>query len=241
MRWFQGNNCGGFSILLAVSTFPLIPNKSRVNDSKSEIDCIGNPMDQRFPFPTLLWYFSVWLFRLSIHLSAFVWAAVGHFGAKAHFHGSLFLIRFFSMTLHCCRLSSALNCILSLFFTSSAQDSVFFSSSHLPVKPARPPTFPVRVLETRPGGFAVPNCQALIAFCCSGRHNSPASRGHLDRWPDWCSCQGSKSLFQRHQKGGLNNFNLNESELSRPCIAGFPPSHHRCRCFPARCPDYHPR
>lgn len=142
-------------------------------------------MDQRFPFFPL--FCSIFQLDFSFYpLISVPWSEErmrGCFGAKAHFHCSLFLIRCFSTKLLCSSLSSALDCILSLFFLSSAQDSIFLSSSHLPVKPAHL-HFLCACLETRPGGFSVPNCQALIAFCCSGRHNSPANRGHLDRWSD---------------------------------------------------------
>lgn len=101
---------------------------------------------------------------------------------------------FFSIKPLCSSLSSALNCILSLFFLSSVQVSVFLSSSHLSVESAH--LFLCVFGNMSWGGFLGPNCQVLIAFCCPGRHNAAASRGHLDRRSDRCSVRAPALYFR---------------------------------------------
>lgn len=128
----------------------------------------------------------------------------GCFGAEAHFHSSLFLPRYFFRKLFCSSLPSALNCILNLLFLSSAQVSVFLSSSHLPIK-LFTSAFAVRVWRHVPGLLGV-QLSGPDRFLLLGETQFTRKAGSPRQMVRLMFPQGSNSLFQSHQKEDSSTF-----------------------------------
>lgn len=94
--------------------------------------------------------------------------------------------------------------------------------------------------KTLPGGFSAPDCQALIAFCRSGRHESHGARGE----------SGSPRQMARRRpvsaSSWVRNLESFTREPRRRRMIGSRQSRFLFtadlpRGFPARCPDHHRR
>lgn len=126
------------------------------------------------------------------------------------------------MKLHRGPLSSALDCILSLSFMSSAQDSVFFSSSHLPVQPAHPP-LSLRAFGNTSWGVLRAKLSGPDSLLLLGETQFTRESGSPRQMARLMFCQGSKSLFQSHQKEDSTTLMWIKASWSVPASLGFLP------------------